>query len=249
MFNNNNGNRYDDRYSAQTGYDYGFNPRNLTVPASFLNSLYGWMTVGLGLTAGVAYFLSPTVNPELFTRLTSGPLWLLFIVQIGIVGYHSANWQNLSTSASLALFLSYAALNGITLSPIAYMYTGASLVQTFMVAAGTFCAMSVYGYFTENNMLSMGSYLRMGIIGLCIAGLVNIFFASSQMDIIISIFGVVLFTVLIAYDTQMIKALASTVHDRDEQQKVALIGALKLYLDVINLILYLLRFFGDRRKN
>lgn len=242
MFNNNN-------RSAQNYTNSGFiyNHPTRDVPASFINSLYGWMTLGLALTAGVGYLLSPAVNPELFARVAGGPLWIVMLVQIGIAFYHASNWQTLSVGANLGLFSTYAALNGVLLAPLAYIYTGASIVQTFLVAAGTFLIMSIYGYFTSYNMLGIGSYLRMALIGMCVAILVNMFFASTQMELLISLVGVVIFTVLTAYDTQVIKELGARVSGSENRQKLAIVGALTLYLDLINLFIYLLRFMGKKK--
>ena len=158
-------------------------------------------------------------------------------------------WQELSFGTSATLFLSYSALSGVTLSPIVYMYTGASLVQTFVVAASTFAVMAVYGWVTDHDLSQYSSLLTMGVFGLIIAMLVNMFMRSGTANLVISAIGVLLFTVLTAYDIQKLKYVSHfSPEDSSMRGKLALMGALHLYLDLLNLFLFLLQLLGQRRR-
>ena len=174
--------------------------------------------------------------------------WGLIIAELGLVFYVSARIQRLSLSTATLLFILYSIINGATLAFIFALYSTSIIVQTFVVTAGTFGAMAVYGYFTKKDLTSWGRLLLMALIGLIIAGVVNIFLHNSTMDLIISGIGVLVFVGLTAYDSQKIKQMLLMQEDRGETaQKVALMGALSLYLDFINLFLYLLRLFGRDR--
>jgi len=153
----------------------------------------------------------------------------------------------MSAEAATAAFIIYSVLNGITLSLLLLIYTGASVASTFFTTALTFSAMSAYGYFTKRDLTTMGSYLQMGLIGLIIASVINIFWANGTMYWIISYVGVLLFVGLTAYDTQKIKKMGTVVEGVQTTQKMAIMGALMLYLDFINLFLMLLRILGDRK--
>ncbi|MGD1997908.1 MAG: Bax inhibitor-1/YccA family protein, partial [Candidatus Dependentiae bacterium] len=198
----------------------------------FMQKVFAWMTVGLSISAGIAYYFSPEVNPLLFRRLATGPLWFLLIVQFGLVMYYSFNWQKLSTTTSAGIFITYSALSGVTLAPITYIYTQASLIQTFVVAAGLFAMMAIYGWVTNHDLSQYGSMLTMGLFGLILAMFANWFFQSSQFDLMISCVGVLLFTVLTAYDIQKLKYISRYHADDPEMHgRLALMGALHLYLD------------------
>ena len=214
----------------------------------FMNRVYGWMCAGLSVTAGVAYYLSPEVNPQAFMAVKNGLLFAC-LMQFALVMYFSYAWRSLSVTTLSALFICYSALTGVVLSPVLYIYTGTSVFYVFMITAGMFATMAVYGTVTKSDLSSMGNILLMGLFGLIIANVMNFFIASAQFDLAISCVGVGIFSMLVAYDVQKLKNLSQQmVGHPEEMEKVALMGALHLYLDVINLFLYLLRLFGKKRN-
>ena len=216
----------------------------------FIRSVYNWMAIGLALTGFVAYYVANTPalvemifgNRLLFFGLIIGELALVFMI--------SARIQKMQASTATALFVVYSILNGATLSFIFLVYTASSITSTFFICAATFVACSIFGWTTKRDLTSMGGFLTMGLIGIIIASLVNMFFRSTAMSMIISYIGVIVFVGLTAYDTQHLKTMALNQPDGLEAgviRKGAILGALKLYLDFINLFLMLLRFLGDRR--
>jgi len=216
-----------------------------SVERTFMAAVYRWMTLGLVVTAVVAF-----VTAE---ALVSGAIpfnkWVfygLMIAEFGLVIAISSMLQRLSAAAAGGLFLLYSALNGATLSLVLLVYTGTSVAAAFGVTAGTFGAMSVYGTVTKKDLTSWGSFLFMGLIGVVIAGLVNLFLQSSMMSFVISCAAVVVFTGLTAYDTQKLRAYAAQGGGSIAAAPIG--GALSLYLDFINLFLAVLHLFGDRRK-
>ena len=213
--------------------------------AGVMRRVYGKMTLGLLLTALTAFLVvsSPAALSLLFS--STATLWILFAVEIGLVIYLSARLDKLSTGAAAALFYLYSALNGVVLAPIFLVYTGASIAMTFAITAGTFGAMTIFGYVTRQDLSKFGSILFMALIGLVVCIVVNMFWGNSMFDLIISIAGVFIFVGLTAWDTQAIKRMCAE-SDPSMIGKVATMGALSLYLDFINLFLYLLRFFGSR---
>lgn len=213
----------------------------------FFNSVYAWMASGVALSALVAWWVS--TQPQLMAQIFRGPaLIILFVIQIGLVIAVSAAINKISATVATALFMLYSALNGLTLSAIFIVYTGASLVTTFAAAGGMFAAMSVYGFVTKRDLSRMGSLLFMALIGLVIATVVNIFWANSMLYWIITYAGILIFVGLTAYDTQNLKRIALQTADNPSMAaRLAISGALKLYLDFINLFLLLLRVMGDRR--
>jgi len=213
---------------------------------TFIGRVYRWMGLGLLLTAITAYFV---VNSNFVYTLAENSILFfgLIIAELGLVIFLSARIQKMSAEAATASFIIYSILNGVTLSLILLVYTGASIASTFMTTALTFGAMSAYGYFTKRDLSTMGSYLQMGLIGLIIASVINIFWANGTMYWIISYVGVLLFVGLTAYDTQKIKKMGAVVEGVQTTQKMAIMGALMLYLDFINLFLMLLRILGDRK--
>jgi hypothetical protein len=225
--------------------------RELALSAAFpalMRKVYVWMTLALAITALTAYGVAST--PALLTAIYTSKVlfWGLIIAELGLVFYVSARIQRLSLSTATLLFILYSIINGATLAFIFALYSTSIIVQTFVVTAGTFGAMAVYGYFTKKDLTSWGRLLLMALIGLIIAGVVNIFLHNSTMDLIISGIGVLVFVGLTAYDSQKIKQMLLMQEDMGETaQKVALMGALSLYLDFINLFLYLLRLFGRDR--
>jgi FtsH-binding integral membrane protein len=216
----------------------------------FLAKVFNWMAIGLGLT-GLAAFL--TVNSETMLQLVFGNQLVFFgliIGELGLVFYLSARVQKLSAQAATGMFVAYSILNGITLSAILLLYTKTSVAATFFIAAGMFGTMAVYGYVTKKDLSSWGSFLFMGLIGIIIAMVVNFFLASPMLSWVISGIGVLIFTGLTAYDVQQITRMGTQgIMDNGEAaiRKGAIMGALKLYLDFINLFLMLLHFLGDRR--
>lgn len=212
-----------------------------------LNRVYTWMTAGLLVTGAVAMFVA---NSVALTRLIFGnPIIFfgLFLVQIVAVVGLSAAVNRLSPAVALAIFMGYATLNGLTFAAIFLAYTAESIAGTFFVTAGMFGSMSAYGYFTRRDLSGLGNFLFMALIGLLLASLVNIFWANSALYWIITYAGVLIFVGLTAWDTQKIKHLAAQVNNETEAGRVAAIGALTLYLDFINLFIYLLRILGNRR--
>ncbi|NTV47602.1 MAG: Bax inhibitor-1/YccA family protein, partial [Chlorobiales bacterium] len=173
----------------------------------------------------------------------------LVIAELALVFGISAAINKLSAAAASGLFFLYSALNGLTLASIFLVYSLGSIAGTFVVTAGMFGAMSLYGMTTKRDLTKFGSIAMMGLIGIIIAGVVNMFMASSVLNLIISVVGVILFTGLTAYDTQKIKEMAAMTNDGESEGKVAVMGALSLYLDFINLFLMLLRLFGSSRED
>ena len=217
----------------------------------FVRSVYNWMGVGLALTGLVAFYVS---NSESMVRLIFGNPIIFFVLifaELGLVFAISGMVNRLSAGTATALFLLYAGLNGLTLSFVFLAYTRTSVVSTFFICAATFVGCSVYGWATKKDLTSVGGFLMMGLIGIIIASLVNLFIRSSAMSMIISYIGVIVFVGLTAYDTQKIKNMAMTQPDglaAGVVRKGAILGALSLYLDFINLFLMLLRIFGQSRE-
>jgi FtsH-binding integral membrane protein len=209
------------------------------------------MGIGLALTGFTAYYVS---NSESLLRLVFGnPLLLmvLIIAELGLVFAIAGMVNRMSAGTATALFVIYSALNGVTLSSIFLVYASASIVSTFFICAATFIACSLYGWTTKKDLTSLGGFMMMGLIGIVIASLVNMFVRSSSMSMIISYIGVFVFVGLTAYDTQKIKNMAMTQPanlDGGVIRKGAIVGALSLYLDFINLFLMLLNIFGQRRN-
>lgn len=213
--------------------------------SNFMYRVYGWMTLGLCVTAAIAYYVAST--PSLAMSILTKPILFygLFIVQIGIVLALSFLINRMSFAMAFGCFLLYAATLGLTLSSIFLVYQINSIYVTFLVTSLTFGIMCLYGYFTKADLTTIGSISMMALIGIIIASLVNMFLKNQTMDYIISGIGVVIFTLLTAYDSQKIKHMAqSLLLDKETMSKIALLGALTLYLDFINLFLFLLRFLG-----
>ena len=215
----------------------------------FIRSVYNWMAIGLALTGLVALYVSNT--PALLNLILGNRILFfgLIIAELALVFTISARVHKMQASTATALFVLYAALNGATLSFIFIIYTRSSIAATFFVCAATFIACSIYGWTTKRDLTSMGGFMMMGLIGIIIASLVNLFIRSSAMHMIISYIGVLVFVGLTAYDTQHLKTMAvSQPADigASAVRKGAILGALKLYLDFINLFLMLLRILGNR---
>lgn len=214
----------------------------------FMVNVYKWMSMGLFLTAAVAYIVA---GSKYLTGLIFGNPIIFFgllILEFFLVGYLATSVKKMSANAAMNSFLGYSALNGLTLSCIFLLYTAASITSTFIVTAGTFGIMSFYGYVTKKDLTSVGNICFMALIGLIIASLVNIFLHSSMMYWVITYAGILIFVGLTAYDTQKIKQLNIIGNSGTEEDvKESISGALILYLDFINLFLMLLRLFGRRK--
>ena len=210
---------------------------------TFLRAVYGWMTAGLALTALTASFVAS--SPSLVAAVGSS-FWIFFIAQIGIVFYLSARVEKLAASTASLLFLVYSALTGVTLSFILLAYTGESVAMTFIITAGMFGSLAMYGTATGRSLSGLGQAMFMGLIGVVLASLVGMFWHSDALQFVISCAGVVVFSGLAAYDAQRLKAMALAAPN-GATGSYAVVGALALYLDFINLFLMLLRFFGNRR--
>lgn len=211
--------------------------------SSVMKRVYLIMTVGLALTGVLAYVCGNSFGYLQWFANNSWAFWVMAIGELAIVFGVSAGINKISTATATALFVIFAALNGLMLAPIFLAYTHVMIAKTFFITAGVFGAMSIYGYSTDRDLSKFGSFLMMALFGLIIAMLVNIFLKSSTMDWIISIVGVLIFVGLTAWDTQQVKNIAA-VAPQDTLGRLAVLGALNLYLDFINLFLYLLRIFG-----
>ncbi len=222
--------------------------RRVALPA-IIRKVYLWMALALVITGLTSYGVAH--NLQLITAIFSSRLIFfgLIIAEVAMVIWLTARLHKMSLTSATLLFIVYSVLNGVTLSSIFLVFTMVSIVKTFFICAGTFAAMSVYGAVTKQDLSSVGKLLFMALIGLIIASVVNMFFHSSGLEMIISYVGVLVFVGLTAWDTQKIRAMLADVDYMDETtQKLALLGALSLYLDFINLFIYLLRIFGNNRN-
>lgn len=218
--------------------------------AAFISKVYGWMSSALLITGVVAMWAAST--PAVFNAIfpASGsrmPFYILIAAEFGAVIYLSARINKMSAETAGIVFLLYSVLNGLTLSMVFLIYTSSSIASTFLVTAATFGVMSAYGYMTKKDLTSIGNLAFMALIGLIIASVVNLFLQSEMMYWIITYAGVLIFVALTAYDTQKIKRMASFEDGAEVSKKKSILGALTLYLDFVNLFLYLLRFLGDRK--
>ena len=215
----------------------------------FLAKVFNWMAVGLGLTGVVAYFAA---SSGVTAAIVASPMFMILIfAELGLVFFLSARISKIEAGTAASLFLGYSFLNGLTLSSIFLAYTSSSIAATFFITAGMFGAMALYGLVTKKDLSGFGSFLFMGLIGILIASVVNIFLKSSGLYWMISLIGVFVFTGLTAYDVQKIKKMGEDgILSQGESaiKKGAIMGALTLYLDFINLFLMLLRFFGGSRN-
>jgi FtsH-binding integral membrane protein len=216
----------------------------------YVRSVYNWMCIGLALTGLMAFYVS---SSETLLRLIFGNRLIFFVLllaELGLVFSISGLVNRMSAGTAISLFVIYSALNGVTLSFIFLVYARASIVSTFFICSATFLACSIYGWTTKRDLTSWGGFLMMGLIGVIIASVVNLFIRSSAMTMILSYIGVIVFVGLTAYDTQKLKNMALTQPaglDAGVIRKAAILGALSLYLDFINLFLMLLRIFGQSR--
>jgi FtsH-binding integral membrane protein len=214
--------------------------------SAFLNAVYGWMGLGLAMTATTAWLVagSPTLVRAIFVNRLL--FWGLMIAQLGIVFTLSARVQRLSASSASLLFILYSALTGVTMSFVLLLYTGESVATTFLITAGMFGGLAAYGTMTRRNLAGLGQFLFMGLMGVVLASIVGMFWHSDGLQFAISFIGVIVFSGLAVYDAQRLKAMALATPD-GQIGSYAIVGALALYLDFINLFLFLLRFTGSRR--
>ena len=220
---------------------------SLAFPA-LMRKVYVWMALALAITGVTAFGVANSPNIMIAIYSNRAVFWGLIIAELALVFVVSGMINRLSLTTATLLFTLYSVLNGVVLSSIFVIYSGTSIAKVFFITAGTFAAMAVYGYTTKRDLSTMGRLMFMGLIGLIIASIVNLFIKSSGLDLILSYIGVIVFVGLTAWDTQKIKQMLAMQEDIDEgAQKIALVGALSLYLDFINLFLYLLRIFGSSR--
>lgn len=228
--------------------DYASDQATSQAIARFFNSVYAWMCAGLGLTALVAWFIALPENQHILRDLGGGGVIALFVGELVLVGVISAAIQRISTPVATLLFLLYAGLNGILLAGIFIIYSQAVIASSFAISAGMFGAMSIYGFVTRKDLTSLGGILFMALIGLIIASVVSMFWSNGFLTTLINYVGVFIFVGLTAYDTQKLKQIAvATSGNAALASRLSISGALSLYLDFINLFLFLLRIMGNRR--
>lgn len=227
--------------------DYGRSSSTQVVQAT-MSKVYAWMTLALAVSAIAAFYTASSETLIRFIYGTRWGIWALLIAEIALVVYLSARLNKISFATGAVVFGIYSLLNGVTLSSILLAYSAGTIYTAFLSTALTFGVMSFIGYTTKKDLTSIGSFLMMALVGLIIASLVNLFLRNSMMDTIIAYLGLFLFIGLTAYDTQKIKQTLSMQGQWGiDVRKIALIGALSLYLDFINLFLYIVRLLGDRR--
>jgi uncharacterized protein len=236
---------------------FGPDPRAVAAPVavdrvdeglrSYMLSVYNYMGLGLAITGLVAFLVAST--PALYGPIFGTPLkWVVMLAPLGFVFFLGAKIRTMSVSAAQLTFWLFAAAMGLSLASIFLVFTGESIARVFFITAGTFGAMSLYGYTTKRDLSAWGSFLFMGLIGIIIAMLVNLFIASSALHFAISVIGVLVFTGLTAYDTQRIKEMYYELDGADVVTRKAIMGALSLYLDFINMFVMLLHLFGTTRE-
>jgi FtsH-binding integral membrane protein len=231
---------------------FGASQAALSSEALYFQRIYLWMCAGLSLTAGTAYVLSSSMA---WTRFLIGNQWIFYVAVFGTLGlvfFLGARLHSLSPPAARNLFLAYAALNGVTFSVLALVYPPTAFVKAFICTAGIYGAMAVYGMVTKRSLQAWGSFLVAGVVGLVLAMLVNIFWQNNTMDLAICVLGVLIFAGLTAYDHQKLRVLRYSLEGQsgleasEQESRLVVMGALTLYLDFINIFLFLLRLFGRR---
>jgi len=232
------------------------NTSELPVAKTFLSGVFGWMFLALSITAVTAWIFAstPSFMSALIIQQPNGGAsmsilgWIVMLAPLGFVIWMSMGYNKFTASTLILLFVLFSVIMGMSLSFIFLAYTGASIAKTFLITAGMFGTMAVVGYTTKTDLTKFGSIMIMGLVGIIIASVVNMFMRSGTLDYIISFGGVLIFTGLTAWDVQKLKRIGSgAVQGADNTRKMMIMGALSLYLDFINLFLFLLRFFGNRR--
>jgi FtsH-binding integral membrane protein len=215
-----------------------------------MRGVYNWMMIGLLVSGLTAYSVSH--SPQILNILFGNPymIWVLFAIELGLVVAISVAINKISVDGARILFLLFSFIDGLTLASIFLVYTETSIATTFFIASATFGVMSLYGYFTDSDLTSWGKILFIALIGIIIALVVNFFLKSSQFEFIVSIIGIIVFVGLTAYDTQKIKELSEQMASEGDVNiaKMAIIGALTLYLDLINMFIFMLELFGNQRN-
>ena len=213
---------------------------------AYMLQVYNYMASGLALTGAVAYGVS--TSPAFLQAIYGTPLkWVVMLAPLGLVFFLSARIHSLKASTAQALFWVYAALVGLSLASIFVLYTGTSIARVFFNTSGAFAALSLYGYTTKRDLSAFGSFLMIGLFGIIIASVVNIFLASTALQFVISVVGVLVFAGLTAYDTQKIREIYNEMDSSEVHGKKAIMGALSLYLDFLNMFLMMMHLFGERR--
>jgi hypothetical protein len=211
----------------------------------YMLGVYNYMTLAMGITGLVAYAASR--SPDLMATIYGTPLqWVVMLAPLGFVLFLSFRVHKMSASAAQITFWAFAAAMGLSLASIFLVYTGASITRVFFITAGAFAGLSLFGYTTKKDLSGFGSFLLMGLIGLILASVVNLFLGSSALQFVISVVGVLVFAGLTAYDTQQIKNMYYAADSGEVATKKSIMGALRLYLDFLNLFLFMLQFFGNR---
>lgn len=231
---------------------YNADQQSVVASGAFIQKVFSWMAIALGITAVVAYYFSQSESMMRLLISPSGSLsllgWVVMLAPLGFVLLMSFRFQRLSSGTLTLLFGGYSVIMGMSLSFILLAFTASSVFQTFAVTAGMFGLMAFLGYTTKTDLTRFGSLMIMGLIGIILASVVNWFLHSATMEYIISFIGVIIFTGLTAYDVQKLKRIGAGIEFGSESgNKLVIMGALTLYLDFINLFLFLLRFLGDRR--
>jgi FtsH-binding integral membrane protein len=238
----------DNKFTLRTAQMTGAQARDADIDAglrAYMLKVYNYMSIGLALTGAVAFSVS--TSPELMQAIFGTPLkWVVMLAPFGMVIFLSARMNHMKASTAQVSFWVFAALMGLSLSTIFIAYTGTSITRVFFITAGAFAGLSLYGYTTKRNLSAMGSFMAMGLIGLLIAIVVNWFLQSAAMQFVISVIGVLIFAGLTAYDTQAIKQSYYAGDAGETHEKKAISGALRLYLDFLNMFLFLLQLFGNR---
>lgn len=216
--------------------------------SSRIAGVYGWMSCALTITAGAAYYVA--VTPEIMHFFFANPIMMfgLFIFQVALVLSVVSFLPQMRFATALALLFLYAVCTGILISSIFFVFDVGSIISTFLTTAITFALMSFYGFITKSDLTALGTMSIMVLIGLVVAMVINVFLQNSRFEYVLSVIGVLIFVALIAYDTQKIKEIFRSVDSEDMYKKVTIVGALTLYLDFINLFLFLLRFMGKKRE-
>ncbi|RLD40538.1 MAG: BAX inhibitor (BI)-1/YccA family protein [Bacteroidetes bacterium] len=233
-------------------FDSTVSSQTIPMAKTYLSGVFMWMFLALGITAATAWLFAttPSLMGMLITETGSMSItgWIVMLAPLGLVLWLSAGINRMAASTMVLVFIAFSVLMGASLSFIFLAYTGASIAKTFVITSGMFGTMAVVGYTTKTDLTKFGSLMMMGLVGIIIASVVNMFMQSSTMDYIISFIGVLVFTGLTAYDVQKLKRIGSQVTEGSESaRKMTIMGALTLYLDFINLFLFLLRIFGNRK--
>lgn len=214
---------------------------------TYMATVYGNMSIGLLLTAITSYMVS--LSPQMMNYIFKTPLfYVVMFAPLGMAVYYSLKWQQLKVETAQGLFFLYAFMVGLSMASIFIAYTGESIARIFLITSSMFGATSLYGYATKRDLTGMGSFMMMGLFGLVIAMVINIFLKSSGLQMMLSFLAVIIFTALTAYDVQRLKNIYYQVADQEMLGKVAMMGAFILYLDFINLFIHLLHLFGNRRS-